>query len=202
MQSSHTCDPNVTESPFMASRMVHMESWVHETAMMGRKVHYSDGEIIESDEVSRIVGELRGWADPFALSSWVEAEAEALSYGAVMEGAFNQNGESDPRILLCVLAYSYAIGIFSSEEIVRSSRTRDAFKALSGGKFLIRQELKWFRCRNRPLLTELVARVFVRAICEWYSLGRTDVAPYINTHLRRLAIERLDIARHLDSIDE
>jgi hypothetical protein len=186
----------------MWSRILHMESWVHETEMMGRKVCYSDSEIIELDEVSRVVSELRSWTDAFALASWVEAEAETLSYGAVMEGVFDQKGQSDPRILLCVLAYSYALGIFSSEEIVRNCRTKDAFRALSTGKFLIRQELKWFRCRNRPLLTELVGRVFVRAICEWYGLGRTDVAPYINTHLRRLAIERLDIARHLDSIDE
>ena len=175
---------------------------VHETEMIERRANYSDLEIIPLDEISRVINELRSWADPFAFASWVEGEAEALSYGAIMEGAFDPKGESDPRIILCVLAYSYAIGIFSSEEIVRHCRTNEAFSALSGGKYLFRQELKWFRCRNRPLLTELVGRVFVRAICEWYGLGRTEVAPYIDSHLRRLAIERLDIARHLDSVDE
>jgi len=180
-----------------------MESRVHRTADTGQlPITGADRENIGRDKVSEVIDELPNWPDPFALASWVQKEADALTYAAVMAGIFDPKAESDTRVLLCVLAYSYAIGIFSSEEIVRNCRTNDAFAALSGGKFLLRQELKWFRCRNRPLLIELVGRVFVRAVCEWYNLGRTEVAPYIETHLRRAAIERLDIARHLDTVDE
>jgi hypothetical protein len=163
---------------------------------------YADREIIELDELSKVIGELRSWADPFALASWVESEAEALSYHSGMEEGFDQKSECNPGIILGVLGYSYAIGIFSSEEIVRHCRTNDAFGALAGGKFLFRQELTRFRRRNRPLLIELIGRVFVRAVSEWYGLGRTEVAPYIESYLRRMAIERLDIARHLDMVDE
>jgi len=149
-----------------------MESRVHRTGNIGHQpIGRTDGEIVGLDKISEVIGGLRNWSDPFALASWVEKEADGLNYAAVMAGMFEPKAESDTRILLCVLGYSYAIGIYSSEEIVRNCRTNEAFAALSGGKFLLRQELKWFRCRNRPMLNELLGRVFVRAVCEWYGLG-------------------------------
>jgi hypothetical protein len=92
--------------------------------------------------------------------------------------------------------------VFSSEEIGRNCRTNAAFSALAGGKFLFRQELTHFRRRHRTLLTELVARVFIRTVSEWFRLSADEIAPYLETYLRRIAIERLDIARHLDAVDE
>jgi len=180
-----------------------MEWRVEEIEQAGHRLAgYADREVVELDEVSRVIGELRSWADPFALASWVEQEAEILNHGARISGVFDSTAECDPSMILSVLGYSYAIGVFSSEDIARNSRANNAFNALAGGKFLFRQELTVFRRRNRALLTELVARVFVRAVCEWYGLGRTEVAPYLDSYLRRLAIERLDIARHLDAVDE
>lgn len=180
-----------------------MESRVHEPVLAWEQsVGYADSELIGLEQCSKVISELNRWADPYALASWVVSEADALSYGMMMQGAFDQKEHSDPGALLSILAYSYVNGIFSSEEVVQNCRTNEAFAALSGGKFLFRHEVKWFRCRNRPLLTELVGRVFVRAICEWYGLGRTEVAPNIETYLRRLAVERLDIARHLDTVDD
>lgn len=180
-----------------------MESRVHETGSVGqRRTDCAEREIIGLDEVSKVIGQLRDWVDPFVLASWVEREAESLRYYSGTDEEFDEKVECNPSIILSVLAYSYAIGIFSSEEIVRNCRTNEAFGALSGGKYLFRQELKWFRSRNRALLTELVGRIFVRAICEWYGLGRTEIAPYLDTYLRHAAIERLDIARHLDAADE
>jgi len=180
-----------------------MESRVHEVRLRdGRSAIFAEKEVLGLDEVSSVVGGLSNWADSFALASWVDAEAHALSYGLGMEEAIDQKADCNPAVGLSVLGYSYVIGIFSSEEIVRHCRTNEAFAALSGRKFLFRQELTLFRRRHRPLLIELIGRVFVRAVCEWYGVGRTDVAPYIESHLRRMAVERLDIARHLDTVDE
>lgn len=180
-----------------------METQVHETGIMGKQPVVSrTREIIELDEVSRFIGELRGWVDPFALASWVVEEAERLSPSTKLDEAFDEKPESDLSVILTVLAYSYATGVFSSEEIVRNCRTNAAFGALAGGKFLFRQELTRFRRRHRTLVMELVARVFVRAVSECFALGPDKVAPYLDSHLRRLAIERLDIARHLDAVDE
>jgi hypothetical protein len=179
-----------------------MESRIHETEVRdGQFAGCAERDIIELDEVSKVIGELRNWADRFALASWVETEAEALSYSVGMEEWFDEKTESNPGIILSVLGYSYTIGIFSSEEIVRQCRTNDAFSALSDGNFLFRQELTRFRRRNRRLLIELIGRVFVRVVSEWYGLGGTEVAPYIVSYLRRMAIDRLDIARHLDAVD-
>ena len=180
-----------------------MESQVHETGIMGKQPVVSrTREIIELDEVSRFIGELRGCVDPFALASWVVEEAEKLSPSTKLDEAFDEKAECDPSVILSVLAYSYATGVFSSEEIVRNCRTNAAFGALAGGKFLFRQELTRFRRRHRTLLMELVARVFVRAVSERFGLGGDEIAPYLETYLRRVAIERLDIARHLDAVDE
>jgi Transposase domain (DUF772) len=178
-----------------------MESQVHETGIMGKQPAIGrDSQILGLEEVSRLIGELRGWVDPFALASWVEKEAEGLSPLTSVE--VGEKAECDPSIILSVLAYSYALGVFSSEEIVRNCRTNSALSTLAGGKFLFRQELTRFRRRHRTLLMELVARVFIRAVSEWFALNVGAIAPYLDTYLRRLAIERLDIARHLDAIDE
>jgi len=180
-----------------------METQVHETGIMGKQPAISrDREIIGLDQVSRLIGELRGWVDPFVLASWVDKETERLVPLTRFAEAIDEKPECDPGIILSVLAYSYALGVFSSEEIVRHCRTNSALRTLAGGKFLFRQELTRFRRRHRALLTELVARVFIRAISEWFGLDAGRIAPYLDTHLRRLAIERLDIARHLDAIDE
>jgi len=179
-----------------------MESQVHETGIMGKQPVVSrTREIIELDEVSRFIGELRGCVDPFALASWVVEEAEKLS-PTKLDEAFDEKAECDPIVILSVLGYSYATGVFSSEEIVRNCRTNAAFGALAGAKFLFRQELTRFRRGHRTLLMELVARVFVRAVSEWFGLGAVEIAPYLETYLRRVAIERLDIARHLDAVDD
>jgi hypothetical protein len=180
-----------------------MESQVHKTGIIGKQPAIGrNKEIIELDEVSKFVGELRGWVDPFVLASWVGTEAEALSHDTRLEEAFDEKTQCDPNIILSVLAYSYATGVFSSEEIVCNCRTNAAFGALSGGKFLFRQELTRSRRRHRALLTELMGRVYIRAVCEWFRFDRTGLAPYLESFLRRMAIERLDIARHLDAVDE
>jgi hypothetical protein len=160
-------------------------------------------DIVAEEELSCAIAELRLWLDPFLLVAWVREEAQALGCSARMEETFDQPAECGPRILLGVLAYAYAMGVFSSEEIVRNCRTNSAFGALSEGKFLFRQELTRFRRRHRALLTELLARIFVRSVSERFGFSQGDVVlPYIKTCTHQAAIQRLDIARHLDTSDE
>lgn len=171
--------------------------WVEESTGPGRNAN-----IVDLDELSGAIADLRLWLDPGLLASWVSEEADALGCNARTQEMFERCAECNPRILLCVLGYSYARGIFSSEEIVRNCRTKGALGALSERIFLFRQELTHFRRRHRALLTELIARIFVRFVCEWFGLERHNLRPYIITYLQRTAIDRLDIARHLDTSDE
>lgn len=161
-----------------------------------------DADLVGEDELSCVLRDLRLWLDPFLLVSWVREEADGLGCSARMPEMFDRSAECSPKILLNVLAYSYAVGVFSGEEIVRNCRTSAAFGALSEGKFLFRQELTRFRRRHRTLLTELITRTFVRSVSEWLELDEGDLLPYIKTCLHKAAIERLDIARHLDTSDE
>lgn len=157
---------------------------------------------VAEGEVLSAIGDLRACVDPFLLSSWVREEAHSLGQNARLPEMFSQSVECSPRILLCVLGYAYTVETFSSEEIVRNCRTNGALSALSGGKFLFRQELRRFRRRHRALLTDLITRIFMRFVSEWFGLNRRELPVRLKRHLQRAAIDRLDIARHLDASDE
>ncbi len=162
----------------------------------------SNTSFVAEEELLSAIGGLRVCVDPFLLSSWVREEAYSLGQNARLPELFNQSAECSPRILLCVLGYAYTIETFSSEEIVRNCRSNGALGALSGGKFLLRQELRRFRRRHRALLTDLITRVFMRFVSEWFGLNRWELPLRLKRNLQRAAIDRLDIARHLDASDE
>ena len=83
-----------------------MESQVHEAGLMGKQTGIGrDGQIIGLEEVSGLIGEMRGWVDPFVLASWVEKEAAGLS-PLTRAATVDDKAECDPGIILSVLAYS------------------------------------------------------------------------------------------------
>jgi hypothetical protein len=180
-----------------AHKMGSVGHWVEESSGFG-----PNANILGEDELSSALVDLRACVDPFLLAAWVGEEANALGCNARMPEMFDRSAECSPRILLCVLAYSYTRGVFSSEEIVRNCRTNGVFGVLAEGKFLFRQELTRFRRRHRALLAKLIARVFVRFVSEWFGFNRRELPACIETYLERTAIDRLDIARHLDTSDE
>jgi len=86
-----------------------MESRVHEVRLRdGRSAIFAEKEVLGLDEVSSVVGGLSNWADSFALASWVDAEAHALSYGLGMEEAIDQKADCNPAVGLSVLSTSAA----------------------------------------------------------------------------------------------
>lgn len=163
---------------------------------------FGQSETVGRDELSEALANLRAWVDPFALAWWVEQEAELTGCNSRMPEMFDHSAESSPRVILCVLAFSYTVGVCSSEEIVRNCQINSAYRVLGGGNYLLRQELIHFRRRHRRLLIELLARIFRRAIKERFSFADAALPASMEEHLRKLAVERLDIARHLDAIDE
>ena len=102
--------------------------------------------------------------------------------------------------LLCLLGFSYACGIFASQEIVRNCCTDQWFRNCSGATVPFRNELVLFRRRHRATLEQILTRVFSWAVA---GAGRepSESSQSVEALLEE-AKERLDFARHLDSCDE
>jgi hypothetical protein len=51
------------------------------------------------------------------------------------------------------------------------------------------------------MLIELITRIFVRAVSESFEFSERDVSAYVKICMHLAAVERLDIARHLDAAE-
>ena len=70
----------------------------------------------------------------------------------------------NPRILLAVLTYSYATGLFGSARIVQRCEEETTFRRLSDGIKLGHEQLRLFRGQNSELVKRCLAFV-IRQVC-------------------------------------
>jgi transposase len=75
------------------------------------------------------------------------------------EGDGRRNQPFDPAMLVKVLVYGYATGVFSSRKIARKLFEDVAFRMLGAGNFPSHRTICDFRVRHLPELTELFAQV-------------------------------------------
>lgn len=75
------------------------------------------------------------------------------------EGDGRRNQPYDPAMLVKVLVYGYATGVFSSRKIARKLFEDVAFRMLGAGNFPSHRTICDFRVRHLPELTELFAQV-------------------------------------------
>lgn len=61
------------------------------------------------------------------------------------EGDERRNGPNDPRMLLKVLVYAYASGVFSSRKIAKKLEEDVAFRVLNAGSFPDHRTVNRFR---------------------------------------------------------
>ncbi len=101
-----------------------------------------------------------------------------------------------------VLAYAYARQVYDSEEIVRACRTDPVLQPLcrrGGAPFA--GEVQWFRRRNRAVLERVLTGVFLRAVRDRFDPGGVAVRAELEQDLRRVAVDRLNTARHMDRVE-
>lgn len=75
------------------------------------------------------------------------------------EGDGRRNQPFDPAMLVKVLVYGYATGVFSSRKIARKLYEDIAFRILGAGNFPSHRTICDFRVRHLPELTELFIQV-------------------------------------------
>jgi transposase len=75
------------------------------------------------------------------------------------EGDGRRNQPFDPAMLVKVLVYGYATGVFSSRKIARKLFEDVAFRMLGAGNFPSHRTICDFRVRHLPELTELFVQV-------------------------------------------
>jgi hypothetical protein len=68
-----------------------------------------------------------------------------------------------PQILLTLLTYGYARGVFSSEAIMRTSMRDPVLGYLCAGATPTREQVRQFRRRHRPLIAQCLGKVLFSA---------------------------------------
>jgi hypothetical protein len=155
------------------------------------------------EEEFSLPADLGEWAAPCTLMEWIEEEVERLDWKnpEVVE-YLRLHPDYRPKAMLCLLAYAYASQVFGSEEIVRRCYNDTVYRLLCEGKAPQAQQLIRFRRENRGLIKGILTYVFIRAVREQFELGTVLLPPGLKRYLLDNAVERLNTARHMDSMEE
>jgi hypothetical protein len=137
--------------------------------------------------------DVRQWVDAWLLADWTEKEVERLH-----DSTWSVEPDDSFRRLARLLVFAYASRVFDSEEIVRKCHVDPAFRVLCDGEPPIARDLWSFRRNNRILLQDLLARVLLCCVRERFGLDVRVPQPGLEEDLREHAVERLNIARHMD----
>ena len=156
---------------------------------------------------NQLPGDLRSWAGCTGLRELVLTEIAKLDWqNPEVVGYLSRYPAYRPQVLLAVLAYAYAIGEYESDCIAVACEQDGDFRALCDGKGgVAAQDLVKFRRANRPLIEEVLKRVFCAlrpALCDASGVAFSrGIIPADDQVCRTEAKRRLDIARHFDTLD-
>lgn len=149
--------------------------------------------------------DLGNWVSAAQLREWIMTEVARLDWtnAALME-LLRRHPDFEPKALLNTMTFAYAIGVFSSDEIVRRCSEEPEFHGVRPKLPPRSAELKRFRKENRGLLKWCLVCVITQALKTQFLEGQSiETLP---AGLRRFVVqnatERLDIARHMDSSSE
>jgi hypothetical protein len=158
----------------------------------------------EKEELS-IPLDLTEWVPMSQLRDWIMTDVAALDWTneELMEH-LRQQPDFEPKALLNTMSLAYVAGVFNAEEIARRCSSDVEFRAVRPKLPPIPAELKTFRKENRAIFKWVLAKIITRALKTQFEEGHA-VEP-LPMGLRRYvvdnAIERLDLARHLDRSSE
>ena len=136
------------------------------------------GRMIEetgtSPNQSRLPQNLSAWVERKVLVRLVLDAVQAACDPADEQGSWKtQVPVGRPRILLTLLVYSYASGIYASEQIEDRVTSDPGLRYLSAGARPTWHDLRRFRRQQRPLIQAALAK----AIQSVWKLGRWPMPP-------------------------
>jgi len=133
---------------------------------------------IDRDTPLLLPPDLRDWVPADHLVHFVLDAVEAIDTSAAPVNARGTGSEQyPPAMLLGLLVYSYATGVFSSRQIERASYENVAVRLLCADTHPDHDTLCTFRRKNGPLLTHAFAQVLeLAARCGVLKVGQITVA--------------------------
>ena len=105
----------------------------------------------QPDQLLLLPSDMRDWLPEGHLAHYVGDLVEGLDLSALYaryEGDGRRNSPYEPRMLLKVLVYGYATGVFSSRRLARKLEEDVAFRVLAAGNFPSHRTICEFRRRH------------------------------------------------------
>jgi len=143
--------------------------------------------------------DLTEWVEKQELLSWIVEDVDSLDWGnPELLDFLRANPAFQPRFLLVLLSFSYALGVYESGDVAELYFGEPSLKRMFPDQTPSPSLVTRFRRDHRGLLKWCVAQAFKRAARMHFALG-DGVVP---AGLRRLATDaataRVDMSRHLD----
>jgi len=143
---------------------------------------------------------LAKWIDAGTLMLWVQEEVNRLDETTCIRldadcefcpGCF-------PKAMLSALSFSYLTGVFDADEIVSKCSAQLAMRILSNGLSFSSGEFVRFRRANRGVLVTVLSRILARALRAQSPTGPGFLSLAARQKLHQSAVERVNIARHME----
>jgi hypothetical protein len=112
-----------------------------------------------------------------------------------------------PEMLVTLLTYCYATGLYDSRDVIAAIRTDPTIRYISAGARPDWQTLRRFRRNNRNLLRAALVYVFTQTWAFHFEIGEADYVDYdwyesnLVRQLTLTAADRLDVAALMDGSD-
>ena len=153
----------------------------------------------EQKERLSLPWDLSEWVAKDLLVRWIADEIQALDWAnPELVEYLGAHSNYHPKMMLSVVTYAYATGVFESEEIVRACYSDPVFRSICTEAVPTAKTIARFRRDNRGLFKWSLAQVFKRALKAKFSLGEVLLPVGLRRYLVDAAIARIDLARHMD----
>jgi len=159
----------------------------------------NDTQQEEQTERLSLPWDLSEWVDKGILTQWIVDEIQTLDWAnpeLVEYLAAHPNYQ--PRMMLSIVTYAYATGVFESDEIVRACYGDPVFRSICTEAVPTAKTIGRFRRDNRGLFKWSLSQVFKRVLKAKFSLGEVMLPVGLRRYLVDAAIARIDLARHMD----
>lgn len=143
--------------------------------------------------------DLTEWVESDSLRQWIQQDIDSFDWeNPLLVQYLQTHPRYRPKMLLTLLLYAYATGVYASEDIAEQCYSAPAFRSICGPTAPAATEIEKFRRENRGLLKRGLQQILIRSLRKHFSLGDGLLPPGLRPHVENAALTRLDLARHLD----
>ena len=150
-------------------------------------------------EKPTLPSDLTEWVEKQELLSWIVEDVDSLDWSNPELLAFlRANPAFQPRFLLVLLSFSYALGSCESGDVAELYFGEPALKRIFPGQTPTAGLITRFRRDHRGLVKWCLAQAFKRAIRIRFALGDRVIPAGLQRLATDAAAGRVDLSRHLD----